>query len=142
MAPWLFRATQFSRWWVSSGSEFQTLRNIKIKWISYILVWLNDNADDNDDCGSSDTDGGRGWLWDDDNGDDDVYDSDDDVDDSDNDDDDDLVTLHRVARSQGRGGVVAPGPSPGMTGICERCPPSLSVYFLVVYDRYKVELKK
>lgn len=89
------------------------------------MFWLND---DNDDCGSGDNDGGRGWLLDDDN-------------DDDHNDDENSLTLHRVARCQGRGGVVAPGPSPGMAGICERCPPPLFVYLLLVYDCHKVELK-
>lgn len=56
-------------------------------------------------------------------------------------DDDGSVTLHRVARRQGSGGIVAPGPSPGMTGVCEWCPPSFFVFFLVVYYRHKVELQ-
>lgn len=75
---------------------------------------------DNDDQGSN-----SGGLWDD----------------NDDEQDDGSVTLHRVARSQGSGGIVAPGPSPGMTGVCEWCPPSFFVYLLVVYDRHKVELQ-
>lgn len=75
---------------------------------------------DNDDQGSI-----SGGLWDD----------------NDDEQDDGSVTLHRVARSQGSGGIVAPGPSPGMTGVCEWCPPSFFVYLLVVYDRHKVELQ-
>lgn len=62
-------------------------------------------------------------------------------DNNDDEDDNGEVTLHRVARSQGSGGIVAPGPSPGMTGVCEWCPPSFFVYLLVVYDRNKVELQ-
>lgn len=62
-------------------------------------------------------------------------------DNNDDEDDNGKVTLHRVARSQGSGGIVAPGPSPGMTGVCEWCPPSFFVYLLVVYDRNKVELQ-
>lgn len=76
---------------------------------------------DNDDQG-----GNSDGLWDDND---------------DEQDDDGSVTLHRVARSQGSGGIVAPGPSPGMTGVCEWCPPSFFVYLLVVYDRHKVELQ-
>lgn len=74
---------------------------------------------DNDDQGSN-----SGGLWDD----------------NDDKQDDGSVALHRVARRQGSGGIVAPGPSPGMTGVCEWCPPSFFVYLLVVYDRHKVEL--